>query len=311
MAAGGDGNRANGRARKRRYRPEPEQGRAAPPTPLGLRLLQLVARFGVLSTPQLARLAGISEQAARRQMRRLLDAGLVRIVLVPRLAFANAGADPVQLAFGSAPNCYQLVKPGIAVLVELGCPTGLGLLPPYGPANWLLLAHALGVRDVAAWLAAAALASGHELTSFRLEPQVALPTGTAVRPDALFTYRFGKRVLAGALELDRATERGGPNRRWDEKIAGYSHLLQADAFRKASGFAHGRVLVVCPSETRRDSLAEYLKARAPEWLAQRFLLAGAAVLAQSDIAAPLWRTPAAAGLVPLIPASLLANGRAS
>lgn len=311
MAAGGDGNQVSGRMRKRRYRPEAEQGRAAPPTPMGLTLLQLVARFGVLSTPQLARLAGISEQAARRQMRRLLDAGLVRVVLVPRLAFAHAGADPAQLAFGSAPNCYQLVKPGIAVLLELGCPTGPGLLPPYGPANWLHLAHELGVRDVAAWLTASARANGHELATFRLEPQVALPAGTAVRPDALFAYRFGGRVLAGALEYDRGTERGGPNRRWDEKIAGYAHLLQAEAFRKACGFAHGRVLVVCPSETRRDTMAQYVKSRAPEWLAHRFLLAGSAVLAQPDLTATVWRTPSAAGPVPLIPPSLLANGRSS
>lgn len=307
MAAAGDGNGADGRRRKRRYRRSPEAGPTGPPTPLGLRLLRLVAQFGILSVPQLARMAGISEQAVRRQMRRLLDAGLVRVVLVPRLAFAHEGMDPAQLAFGSAPNCYQLLKPGLAALEGLGCPPGLGLLPPYGPANWLWLAHELGVRDVAAWLAAAARANGHELASFRLEPQVALPSGRAVRPDALFAYRFGGRVLVAALEYDRGTERGPANARWEEKITGYRELLQPDAFRAATGFAHGRVLVVCPSTRRAEYLAEIISRTAEGWLAGRFLLAPCGALEANDLGACSWRKPGMPGSHPLIPPDVLAD----
>lgn len=307
--------------RRSRYVRDPS---AAVLTPASLGLLETVASFRLVSLPQLVRLGGVtpvsvsptrlSPKATQRAMRALFDAGLVDVIAAPRAALAEPGdANDSSLLFGSAPNVYSPTRAGIKLLDTHGLTDGLDPPPGYGPKNALLLRHELGVRDVRVWLTLAARRSpGQAVKAWHDGPEAVIALGQAqapkvVRPDAWFVYRLGRQagreaVLVGLLEFDRATERG--ERRWAEKVAAYRSLFSGPRLREATGYANGRVLVVCPTARRRERLAALIAELAGPALAGRFWLIERTRLEEPGFAPSAWQRPGSQVLQPLVPASL-------
>jgi hypothetical protein len=284
--------------RKRRY--VADLTTSATVTPLMLVVLRWLASFGFLTGAQMARLAGRSEQAVRRVMRVAFDLGLVRIVVVPRVALLPDLADPLSASFGSAPNIFALSAKGIRLLGELGGTNAHTFPVP----SALFMRHELGVRDCLIAFFAAAQSAGHEVEAFNLGADAAIELGRSerprtARPDALIAYRFGERVLAAAIEFDTGSERG-PSR-WADKLTAYRLLLSGDRFSKALRYTHGKVIVVCTTAGRRDHLAAFIRERAEAPLAERFWLAASSDLAVADLSLSAWRRPSHEELQPLIP----------
>lgn len=286
-------------------------------TPPRWRLLQAVADYGLISRPQLARLCGPSEKSVQRGARALFDGGLVDIVAVPRAALAEPGqANDASLLFGSAPNIYVPTRAGLRLLHEHGLIEAPRPVPAYGPRNGLFLRHELALRDVRLWLDLTARPDvGQALEVWRDGVEALIDLGRAappraVRPDAWFVYRLpgpkGGRsaVLAGAVELDRGTERGAS--RWGEKVAAYEALFAGRHWAVTTGYVNGRVLIVCPDERRHVWLARFLREHAPSEMWPRFWLTTRSMLTRPDLGAAAWRQPGSDLLRPLVPAELLA-----
>lgn len=284
-------------------------------TPASLQLLETVATYRLISLPQLVQLSGLSAKATQRAMRTLFDAGLVEIVAAPRAALAEPG-DPndASLLFGSAPNIYIPARAGIRLLDTHGLAEGLATTPPYGPKNALLLRHELGVRDTRIFLELAARRHpGQTVKAWHDGPEAALDlerdqVPKTVRPDAWFVYRLGEQehrelVLVGLVEYDRATERG--ERRWAEKLAAYRHLFSGSRLRYALGYDQARVLVICPTIARRETLADMIARHAEPALGQRFWLTTHAALERPDLSASVWQRPGSRMLHPLLATTLL------
>ena len=311
-AAGGAGNQRVPSRRRSRYVRDPKP---VVLTPASLRLLETVATYRLVSLPQLVRLSDLSAKATQRAMRTLFDAGLVEIVAASRAALAEPG-DPndASLLFGSAPNIYSSSRTGIRLLDTHGLAEGLVPTPLYGPKNALLLRHELGVRDTRIFLELAARRHpGQAVKAWHDGPEAALDlrrdqAPKTVRPDAWFVYRLGQQerrelVLVGLVEYDRATERG--ERRWAEKLAAYRHLFSGPRLRDALGYDQARILVVCPTVTRRETLADMVARHAEPALGQRFWLTTQAALERPNLSVPIWQRPGNPMLHPLLATTLL------
>jgi hypothetical protein len=291
------------RQRRSRYLPDANNAPSAM-TPRKLGYLLWVAECGVISLPQLARLAGEHPKATTRQMRGLLDMQAVSVIALPRAAFSNLAQDnDAHLLGGSAPNLYRLTRRGGQLLQEADL-ADPAMLTPYGPRNALFLAHHLEVLDVKIWLASMALAMPmHRLETWTMGEAAAIKLGSsnapkAVRPDAWFAYRLPQGVLVGLVEVDRGTERGG--RRWLDKIAGYSALFCSTRIHEISGYRNARLLVLVPTTARREHLATFLAQHAPEDLLARTWLAERSFLDTLDFTAPCWQQPGSQLLKALI-----------
>jgi hypothetical protein len=294
--------------RRRRYSRH-EDGPREALTARKIRMLQYVAEYGIVSLPQLARLACPSEKSARRHMRELFDAGLVHVIAVPRAALADpSAANEPGLAFGTAPNIYSVSRPGARAIEQLGLLEKVPVPTEYGPRNSLFLAHELEIRDVRVWLELAARArTGHELVTWRDGEEASFELRSTgfqreVRPDAWFLYKVAERMLVGMVEVDRGTERG--LKRWQEKLASYLELFQSDRLKGRTGYQNARVLVIACDPRRRDRLADIIAEHAPETLAGRFWLTNREIYQQSDLHVVLWRTPKDPLLRPLIAPTL-------
>lgn len=269
-------------------------------------LLQWVAECEPISLPQIARLSGDSEKATRRQMRPLYDAGLVDNVAIPRAALAE-GTMPndYRLLGGSAPNIYTITRAGAHLLMRLGLEGNSPKNRQYGPKNAWFLAHELAVRDVRIWLEVAARTHPtYALAQWQMAETAWIPlsqerTPPMVRPDAWFIYRLGEVVLVGLVEADRATERGG--RRWREKVSTYTTLFNSDRLKQTTGYSNARVLVLVPTQARREYLATFLATHAHPAIAARFWLAERSVLDQPSLSLAVWQQPGSNLLRPLLP----------
>lgn len=148
------------RARRKRYTPEPTGGGVVSLTPRKWLALRLLADCRVLSLPQFALLLDNAEtrpkadreKSARRQLRPLVDAGLIAVIPVSRASLAGAD-DPndATLLFGSAPNVYTMTAKGVKALVDDGRVDESyrkRAYPAYGPKNALFLAHELMVSTL-------------------------------------------------------------------------------------------------------------------------------------------------------------------
>ena len=279
-----------------------------------MQLLEYVAAYRLVSLPQLARLGGASAKATQRAMRTLFDAALVDVVAAPRAALAEpSDSNDASLLFGSVPNIYSPTRAGIKLLEAHDLADALELPPGYGPKNSLLLRHELGVRDVRIFLELAARRhTDQAVKAWHDGPEAVIALGQAqapkvVRPDAWFVYRLGQQagreaVLVGLLEFDRATERG--ERRWAEKVAAYRSLFSGPGLREATGYANGRILVVCPTARRRERLAALIAELAGPALGGRFWLIERTRLEEPGLAPSAWQRPGSQVLQPLVPASL-------
>jgi hypothetical protein len=297
--------------RRLRYTPNSGGPREAM-TALKLRLLRYVGDYGIVSLPQLARLACPSPKSARRHMRELFDAGLVRVIAVPRAALAGQEAlNDVSLMFGTAPNIYTLTRTGQKYLMELGFTESIRSIPEYGPRNSLFLAHELMIRDVRIWIELSAEEHDDgEVIRWcdGTDSEIALKANygsKVLRPDAWFTCRLGAKILVGFVEADRGTERGC--KRWSEKIKGYQLLFASGGVHATTGFVNARILVLVPNERRKDVLAGFLAREAPAELRSRFWLADRSILEDPRLDQLVWRQPGRTELQPIVPAEFLAN----
>ncbi len=304
-------------ARRRRYARSPAEALCVSLTPVRLEILRFLADLRFLSLPQIARLCcpsprqELAEKSARRQMRILFDAGLVDVLPVSRAALSPAGLpNDASLLYGSAPNIYAPTALGLETLSRAGLmekPDAARKKPAYGPKNSLFLAHELAVRDVRVWLELVAREGGYELEQWRDSEAAAInfdrdQPPLTVRPDAWFVLRLGQVVLVGLVEVDRGTERG--DRRWREKLDAYAALFAGGCLPGVTGYINARVLVLTPSQVRRDALARFIAAQMREsslstGLAERFWLADQSLLTEGDLAKQLWRRPGSDALWPL------------
>ena len=302
--------------RRSRYVRDP---RPAVLTPVGLKLLETVTAYRIVSLPQLVRLNELSPKAGQRAMRTLFDAGLVDIVAAPRAALAEPeNPNDASLLFGSVPNIYLPTRAGIRLMEAHGLANPLEAPPGYGPKNALLIRHELGVRDVRIWLELAARRHPCQVMNLWHDgPEAAIDLGRTqapkiVRPDAWFVYRLGEHdgreaVLVGFLEVDRATERG--ERRWSEKLAAYRVLLSSPRLREVTGYVRARVLVVCPNEARRDGLADLIARNAEPAVAERFWLAEGTALGRSDLSSAIWHRAGSQAPHSLLPPAMSKSGK--
>lgn len=297
-------------------------------TPQKLRVLWVLSQCSLLSLPQLAlllspaedgRSTSAREKSARRQVRPLLDSGLVEVIAVPRAALLDPGevaTTPSLLLGGSAPNYYRVTRDGLDALVAAGHLTRTAFLDAVHrtrSTSWVLLRHETLVRDVRVWLERLAARYGMPQHVERWEEGSAatVPLGRSeppkrVNPDAWFVYRLSERaVLVALLEVDRNTERG--EQRWKEKLAAYRMLFSGSRVKEVTGYARARVIVTTPNAARRDRLADLIGRLSPTpELASRFWLAEHAVLDTPDLSLPVWRRPGRTErLEPLIDAFLL------
>lgn len=244
-------------------------------TPHKVEALRVVALAKFLSTPQVARILGLSERAAREHLRNLFDLGYLDVVAVPGIAL---GKSPLVMG----PKLHLPTRSGLQVLERLGIsPPGAEKPSAYRPEQYVLLRHELLVRDVLVWLSQSARLWGHHLE--RWDCSAGLQVGDA-RPDALFTYEFGGRVVEALVEVDRGTERGvsgGASDRWAGKIAAYSALF-ADGRR-------GRIVVTVEDAARAAWVIK--RVAGTPLLGRAVWVAVRPDLDESDVFSAVWLRP--------------------
>jgi len=238
-------------------------------------------------------------------MRVLFDAGLVRVVAVPRAALACAtSSNDAHLLFGSAPNIFTLSPKGQALLYREGLIDRAKPLPSYGPKNTLFLAHELMLTDARIWLSLCARQHAeHQVLSWHDGGEAAMDLHRtqppkSVYPDAWFVYALGEQRLVGLLEVDRSTERGA--RRWKEKIAAYTALFSGSRLKGITGYAHARLMVITLTERRREALTSFIAHHAPAHLSKRFWLADHSIFATPGFSVAHWQRPSGNSLEPFI-----------
>jgi len=286
-------------------------------TPARLNMLRTVADCGLLTLWQLARLADVSPNCARRHMRVLFDAGLLDVVAVHRAALAPPGApNDHTLLGGSAPGIFRVTREGSKVLMDAGLMDQARVAPDYGPRNTMFLAHALATLDVRVWLTASAREAGSSrVTRWRdgQDAHIRLPSARSalvVRPDAWFVLELGDadgHALVGLVEADRASERG--TQRWMEKVKAYASLFAGNQLRAVTGYANARVIVVTPTARRRDELAAFVVKAAEPALARRFWITDSGLLSGCHLDAAAWRRAGDTALLPLVPTELIMSAR--
>jgi hypothetical protein len=321
----------NGKVRRRRYERASSVGCVLTPRKQAI-LLHLV-KYRLLLLPQLALLEGMDTKALRKHVRPLFDAGLIRVVGIPRVLLADTDDpnDPT-LLYGSAPNIYQPTKEGVRLLWELGQvdrATRDKVIPEYGPKNAYFLVHEVQIRDVRVWLAqresesiqreSENVAERDEVISESHNSVIAWKDGSeayfdlsaiqdspvrSVRPDAWFGYRFASgQVMISLVEIDRGTERGG--NRWKEKMVQYGSLFGAgrSVIKATTGFEAARVLVVVPTVARREWLAQFIAEEATnDFVRERFWLVVRRDLLKTTFSDAVWQRAGKEGLHPLLPA---------
>ena len=318
MAASTNGEAAEGRKRVGRYTRIPTPLAAL--TPIKLTLLRFLVECRILSLHQLAILARLSYKGVQRQMRALFNAELVDVVPIARIALASEEIpNTAQLLHGTAPNLYVPTASAIKLLVESGTVAPHYLkrtLPKYGPRQTPFLRHELIVRDVRVWLERLHQAGQGSTQRWEDGPYAHLdlqPLGV-IRPDAWFVFELSARpsFLVALVEVDRGTERG--RERWSEKVGAYEAIFCSGRLAELTGYRRARVLVVCNSEARRDTLATLIAELAGEIelpsegadsgtggnLASRFWLTTTATLESATLSDPVWCRFGTRDLVPLI-----------
>lgn len=221
-------------------------------TPLKVRALTLVAESRFLSTPQVAGLMGLSDHAARGHLRDLYDMGLTDVVAVPGVSVGSTALLSAKI--------HHPTRKGIEELEALGTLPASAKSQGYSPTQFAFLAHELAVRDTLVWLTRLARAhDGHAVE--RWDCSGSLQQG-AVRPDAVFVYRYGETFMAGVLETDMGTERGNSGDRldrWAQKAQGYAALFASETgLRALTGAPRARLVVTVSSESRAQWVAARL-----------------------------------------------------
>lgn len=298
---------ASERTRRPRYQRSPQR-RPVSLTPNRRLVLQAVARYRLLSSPQLTRAVGLSPKATQRAARSLFDGGLLEVLPVPRAALLEESewGSPAAL-FGSAPNVYHLSRAGREWAKERGEQwVDQPVTAPRSPTS-SMLRHELLLSDLHLYMELSARKySGHALEQWYQggEAEIALPSPRSfLRPDGWFVYRMRDTPMAGFVEIDRGTERG--DTRWAQKLRAYEQLLSENRLKIITGYQRGRLLVVTPDLPRRDRLSRYIASGCSAILTDRVWLTEAATLATGDIGVPLWVRPGRPTPEALVPGNYL------
>jgi DNA-binding Lrp family transcriptional regulator len=214
-------------------------------------LLEALAKMRFLPTSDLARLLfGGSRSAANKRLRRLFDAGLVRVWL------RSLSEENVYSLTRAGLNAVRSSEPAPADIFNAQVPRGLD-----GKLD-----HLLAINRVRIALATTLPEAGGELTWWRSDWDLCGRGSDRIAPDALFCVRWPDgREQAFSLEVDRRT-RGV--RRFLEKVLRY----RSQAYRLAALHGvRGYVILVVGFDRRwierfRASVA-HLQLTAPVWFA--------------------------------------------
>lgn len=208
-------------------------------------LLEALAKMRFLGTGQIARLFFGSTWGANKRLRRLFDAGLVR----------------VWLRSLAAENVYSITRAGVRAL---GAAEGAGASIPRGlDGN---LEHLLAINQVRISLALGVPAAGGELLSWRSDWDLRAIGKARIVPDALFVVRWtdaGERAFA--LELDHHTK---SPRRFLAKVLRYAAAAHAGGGIYGM---HDPVILVVGSHAdwleRYRAAVAHARFKAPIWFA--------------------------------------------
>ncbi len=281
-------------------------------------ILRAVARFRFLSSDQVARLIGGSEQAL-----------LVRL----RLLFYNAYLDRprhqhAQLAMffdeGNRHLVYGLARKAAQLLAELGEPVDAKLdwTTKNARATSHFLAHTLEIADAMIAIEDASRAHGalrlldhHALIPyfpqskqgardpFRCRVELRDNNGKAaitigVVPDRLFSFAYANGTRHNfALELDRGTmdikarQLAGKSS-FRRKLLGYFHAWRQKRHTEAWGFQSFRVLTITPSDKRIASMLAAQREVTRDAASGLFLYTTPERLAAHGPLGPAWITSA-------------------
>ncbi len=243
-----------------------------------LALLPAIGELELCTAGQLAAFLGVSEKSVRDHTLDLFHHGLLERTAIPVLK-------------GSSPHVHSLSRKG-ARLAEKR------YVRPPGPTH---LPHELQIRDLRVWLERLKRQHGHDGVSLW---RTDLALGRS-KPDAVFVYHLKGAKLTGMVEIDRGTERSPA--RWQDKFRRYAEIMAGSALKEATGQERGRVIVVAPTERRRDTIALVLAEmlRGERIQRERFWVTQQSTLGGRDLCAPLWRVPEQEGLLPLVPAAFV------
>lgn len=153
------------------------------------------------------------------------------------------------LKHGGSQGLYSLSKQG-AALVDAAAHT-LNRKPARAAASELFLEHQLAINSI------------HILVKYRPIPvsavsfvkwrafQEPLSPAVSLIPDGYFELQTTTGMRAQFLEVDLGTE---ALRIWKQKIESYLHLATSGEFTKKFGHSQFRVLVICQSAARLESI---------------------------------------------------------
>jgi hypothetical protein len=235
-----------------------------------------VARFRFLTSEQIARLVGGSQQQIQRRLQLLFHHAFLDRPRAQRLQLAHVLDD------GNRPFVYGLARRGAQLLAEAGMPISdkLDWTQKNQRATAQFLAHTLETAETMIGFELACrgghrvrLVDQHELLPYlpeatrlaadpfrcrvtlRLE-ELPQPLTIGVVPDRLFSLSLADNMRMNfALELDRGTmdiksRRLVGKSSFRRKLLGYWQLWQSDRHTERWGFKSFRVLTVTPSQTR-------------------------------------------------------------
>lgn len=252
--------------KQRRKRFEPSEPEHNVMTQIKRKILLQVAECWFLTTPQVASMMGISEQATRNHLRDLLDMQYLEGRGVDRSTLASPDeANDHHLLGGRAPTVHVPTPVGFTWLVHHKYMRRADVreAPNIGPKNKLFLPHEVQARELQIWLTQVHKAhpdhDGVQWAKYGTDTWINLGKDhypMEVRPDATLVYHFENAGMAVFLEVDRDTET--KRKTWEDKFREYEALFQTTLIHEITGFKTARIIVTAPDAPRRDWIARIL-----------------------------------------------------
>lgn len=213
-------------------------------------LLEGLVKMRFATTTQISRLFFSSHWGGSKRLRRLFDAGLVRVWL-------RSLAEE---------NVYSITRSGLSIVRDREAETDSDSGPPVPRGLDGNLEHLLAINNVRIALASTLPAAGGELAWWRSDWDLRAVGKARLVPDALFAVRWdGRGDQAFSLELDYHTK---SSRRFLAKILRYTSALHAGA--GIFGVRNLLILVVGSEPAwleRYRSAVAHARLRLPIWFA--------------------------------------------
>ena len=247
-----------------KYQPDPRAPRFEI-TGRDLAVLQALQEFGLATRAQVQALFFPSLQTASKRLQLLFHGGYVERRVFPRAFFDFGSPQTATTAvWGTPPMVYVLTPKGRELLAACqGEEAAADQDRAPEIQSPIFLAHRLALTDLrVALLGAAQRTCGESLRTWyegaEAQQEWTSPAGRGqiLRPDALFFYGIGERMLIAFAEVDRGTERGN---QIQDKLARYVDYSCTDGFFRRYGRKHYRVLFLLASRERQASLEGHLE----------------------------------------------------